>query len=234
MTLGAVIIPDDDRNVLEDKLAEVTERIGKKDLHCSNLSHFQKLFFAREIIKCNLRFFGVISHKATLGVYRHRISTDDKKYYNKCVQYLLERVGWFLEARSINKRDVSIVFEKSNCDYEMMRRFLERVQSNPHHEMTKKLQNVDVSAINPKTKAEEPLLKIADLVAHSLFKCVDKHKDNYDIPEARYLKELAPRFFGHPDDEKVLGAGLYCVHSPWEAKLDPEVRQMVLDLKAVR
>ena len=234
MTFGAVIFPNSERSNLEAKLADLTTRIGKKDLHCSNLKHVQKLYFAKEIVRERVRFFGTISYKDTLKSYKDDISADDKRYYNKCVQYLLERVGWFLEHRNIDKSDVDIIFEKRNCDYDMMRNFLRKVQANPIHEMSKKLRHVDVTAIEPKTKGEEPLLQIADLVAHALFKCVDKHDDNFGIVEPRYLSEIAPRFFGDPKDNRLLGAGLYCVHSTREVKLDEDVQQMVLNLEAAQ
>lgn len=232
MTFGAALIPNDDRAVLEERLESIAREIGKKDLHCSNLSHFKILYFAREIIKHRMRLFGVISYKDTLGNYKDRIEGDHNKYYNKCVQYLFERVGWFLETRRIDAYDVDIVFEKTNCDYDMMRNFLCILQSNPKHEMTRKLRHLNVEAIEPRKKSEDPLLKIADLVAHSLFKCADKNKENLGIPEPRYVAELAPRFFGDPETNKLLGAGLYCVHNTYHVKLDPDVREVVTKLVA--
>lgn len=42
-------------------------------------------------------------------------------YYNKCAQYLLERIGWFLESRKISSSNVQIIFEKANVDYDKMK-----------------------------------------------------------------------------------------------------------------
>lgn len=233
MTFGAVIFPNSERKTLEAKLAELTERIGKKDLHCSKLRHEQQVFFAKEIVQYRLRFFGSVSYKDTLEKYKEDISADDKRYYNKCAQYLLERVGWFLETRNIDKSDVDIIFERRNSDYDMMRNFLRVVQGNPIRRMSKKLIHLNVSAIEPKTKTEEPLLQIADLVAHALFKCVDKHEDNFGIVEPRYLREIASRFFGDPKDNRILGAGLYCVHSTREVKLHDDVRELFRSLESI-
>jgi hypothetical protein len=50
--------------------------------------------------------------------------------------------------------------------------------------------------------------------------------------EPRYLRELGPHFFGYPDTEKVLGAGLYCVHSTRDLKLDAYVEQLLGEMVA--
>ncbi|MCD1624302.1 DUF3800 domain-containing protein [Citromicrobium bathyomarinum] len=232
MAFGAALIPNSERAEIEDKLLSVTSRIGKSNLHCSNLRHSQIVYFSRQIIQHLLRFFGVISYKHTLRDYTSHIDGDHNKYYNKCAQYLLERVGWFLELRGIEAKDVDIVFEKANCDYNMMRKFLRRLQSNPKHSMTAKLKHIDIEAIEAIDKSEEALFQVADLVAHSLFKCVDKNDENFYIPETRYLSELAPRFFGDPESNKISGAGLYCVHTPDQIELDADVKAVITGLEA--
>lgn len=105
-------------------------------------------------------------------------------------------------------------------------------KNRPRHELTKKLKFIKVSNIFVKKKDEESLLQVADLVAHALYKCVDKSKSNYGIPEPRYLRELAPHFFGHPDNQSVVGAGLFCVHSPSSLKLDGEILEVLNSLVA--
>lgn len=226
MTLGASLIPNRSRKSIESTLDQISAEIGKNTLHCSQLKHYQILHFVRQIRQQQMRLFGVISRKATLGSYKAAIDDDSSMYYNKCVQYLLERVGWFMESRKIRPENLDIVFEKANVDYEKMRNLLRTCQTNPRHENTKKLQNIDTSKMVVKKKSEEPLLQLADLVAHALYKCVDKQDKNFGIPEPRYLRELAPRFFGHPETQAVVGAGLYCVHSTSDLKLDSEVEEV--------
>lgn len=179
-----------------------------------------------------MRLFGVISRKATLGNYRNTISDNSNKYYNKCAQYLLVRVGWFMEARKIPPENLDIIFEKANVDYDKMRSFLWTCQNNPKHAATKRLSNIVVSRIQVKKKSEEPILKVADLVAHSLYKAVEKQDKNFGIPEPRYLSELAPHFFGHPKTRAVFGAGLYGVHSIEDLKVDEEVKTVLHSMKA--
>ena len=232
MTLGAALIADRHREDFEATLEAIREEVRKKQLHCSELNHYQILHYGRRLMGLEMALFGVISRKDTLGQYKDRIDGDSHKYFNKCVQYLLERVGWYMEAHSIPKSDVAIVFEKANRDYSRMENFLWQVQSNPLQPMAKKLTYLDVSTIEARDKDEEPLLKVADLVAHALFRCVDKRASNMHICEPRYLRELGPKFFGNPTNRKVAGAGLYCVHQPSHLKLDQDVEAVVRELTA--
>lgn len=232
MTLGASLISNRSRKATENTLEKIKGDIGKKSLHCSKLNHYQLLHFIREISQQKMRLFGVISRKSTLGSYKNTINDNSDKYYNKCVQYLLERVGWFMEARGIPPENLDIIFEKANVNYDKMRNLLWTCQTNPKHPATKRLQNIVISRIQVKKKNEEPLLELADLVAHSLYRAVDKRNQNFGIPEPRYIRELAPHFFGHPDTQKVVDAGLYCVHSTNDLGLDEDVENVFHALMA--
>ncbi len=234
MTLGASLISNRSRKATENTLENIRGDINKKSLHCSQLNHYQLLHFIRVISQRKMRLFGVISRKDTLGSYKNTITDDSDKYYNKCVQYLLERVGWFMEARGIPPENLDVIFEKANVDYDKMRNLLWTCQTNPKHPATKRLENIVVSRIQVKKKNEEPLLQVADLVAHALYKAVDKQDQNFGIPEPRYISELAPHFFGHPKTQAVVGAGLYCVHSTDDLKLDEDVKAVLDSMKASR
>jgi hypothetical protein len=227
MTMGAALIINESIEAIRETIERVRVDIGKKDLHCSDLSHYQKLFFIREIAHHKKRLFGVISYKETLGSYKDAIEENNKLYYNKCAQYLLERVGWFMEVNDIPPENLDIVFEKGNYDYSKMQVLLRKCQKNPTHPMTARLRHIKVSNIAVKKKGEEPLLQIADLVAHALYKCVDKQDKNHFIAEPRYLRELSTRFFGNPKTQAVAGAGLYLVHKLSDLNLDPEVEEVI-------
>lgn len=227
MTMGAALIINESHQAVRETLERVRNDIGKKELHCSELNHYQKLFLIREISRHKKRLFGVISYKETLGGYKDTIEGSSKSYYNKCAQYLLERVGWVMEANNIPPENLDIVFEKGNFDYERMKVLLRKCQQKPAHPMTARLKHIQVSNIAVKTKGEEPLLQMADLVAHALYKCVDKQDKNHFIAEPRYLRELSPRFFGNPNTQAVAGAGLYLVHKMSDLNLDPEVEAVI-------
>jgi hypothetical protein len=232
MTLGASLINNASRSALEQELLRITEKVGKKSLHCSKLNHYQILYFIQEITKHRMRLFGLVSRKDTLGSYKKQISENSSMYYNKCCQYLMERIGFFMQTHGISPDKLDIIFENSNNDYGKMRNFLKTCQANPHQPVTRLLRHIDVDNIKIKDKTEEPLLEIADLVAHALYRCVDKSTRNLGITEPRYINELAPNFFGHPDSGTVLGAGLHCVHSVRDLKADAHVAEMFTGMRS--
>lgn len=226
MTMGAVLVPNSYLDKLLNCLDVVKSKIGKSNLHCSNLKHHELVYYAKQVSTQKVRIFGVISKKETLGSYKSAINENPKMYYNKCAQYLLERVGWYMESRNIQKNNLSIIFEEANVDYKKLRNFIEKCQKNPHHEFTRKLQNISADQISYQKKNENRALWTADLVAHALYCCVNKSDSNLEIVEPRYCRELLPRFFGNPDTGAALGAGLYCVHSLDALQLDQEVSDL--------
>jgi hypothetical protein len=232
MTLGAAIVPADQCEYLLEQLTFIASQVDKDFLHCSELKHAQKVFYARSASKFKMRLFGVISKKETLGTYKQDISNDSKMYYNKCAQYLLERVGMFMEERQIDKGDLEIIFEEANCDYEKLKNLIRTCQRNPLHTNSAKLKFIDVDNFLIKSKKDEPLLQIADLVAHSLYKCIDKQPKNFHIPEPRYLQELSSRFFGNSSNNKVVNYGIYCVHSTADLSLDLDIKNAIDQLEA--
>lgn len=138
-----------------------------------------------------------------------------------------------MESRNISSNNLEIVFEKANIDYNKMKNLLRACQANPKHENTRWLKNIDIDNISAKKKREESLLQVADLVAHTLYKCVDKQDANYNIPEPRYVSELSPRFFGHPETNLITDAGIYCVHSTADLNLDQDVETKLKNLIAM-
>lgn len=232
MTLGAALVPNRSKRAIKDTLEKLASELKKPSLHCSQLNHYQIVHAIRSIRRHRMRLFGVISNKATLGTYKRDISSDSSMYYNKCAQYLLERVAHFMESREIPKENLEIVFEKANIDYDKMRNLLWSCQSSPNHPNTKRLKHIDVLNIVERKKKDEPLLQIADLVAHSLYKCVDRQSRNFEITEPRYVRELASNFFGNPKTNKVIGGRLYCVHSVGDLNVDPEVERALKSLVA--
>lgn len=233
MTLGAAIIKNADEADIQSTIAKLLDDFGKSQLHCADLSHYQIIHFAKKIAENNLYLLGVISRKSTLGSYKNDISFDSKKYYNKCAQYLLERIGYFMESFEIKPNELEIIFEETNANYAKLKNLIRLCQNRPMHKNTRFLRNVDVNCISTAKKKEKNLLQIADLVAHALFKCVDKHPQLYNITEPRYIRELAPRFYGHPKSNKIVGNGIYCVHSTAQLKLDNDVKKTLDNLVTI-
>lgn len=229
--MAAAVMPEaatiNARQVLKDAMAT----IPKKWKHATDLNHSQTVYLAREMAKPNLRFFAVVSNKATLGDYANMIEFEPHKFYNKCAVYLLERIGKYLMAKGLEDEVPEVCFEKRNHDYDAMRRFIGKIKDNPLHEDAKYLQVFNPFAISAREKHEEELLKYADIAAHAVYQCANKSEANFGIPEPRYLEELAPKF-GVDMSGKILGTGLKCIHSIEQLKLDMDVTRKLKALRA--
>ena len=198
MTLGAVIIRDKYKQDFREHLSDLSKALKSPKLHCSELKHEQKVYFARNVGTLKLQCFGVMSRKETLGWYQSTIDGDSKKYYNKCAQYLLERVGLFMKTYSLEPEATSIVFEEGNFDYQKMRNLISTCQQRPLHSNAKLLQHINPQKITTRKKSDEPILRFADLVAHALYKCVDKSEKNFNIPEPPVFQRTTRTFFQAP------------------------------------
>lgn len=236
MTLGGVLIETDKLEKCRDFLEKIRLAVGKKTLHCNRLNHFQKIFFAKQIARLQtVHCFGVISKKDTLGWYRDTINTDSSAYYNKCAQLLLERVGGFMSENDILPHKLDIVFESGNFEYEKLRRLIKKCQDTPRGvtnkqiEQVKLLRNIDAENIIDVSKSEEPVLQIADLVAHALFKCVDKSDRDMKITEPRYLLELKQKFYYDSSTLKIFGTGIKAVHRIDQLGLDADIEEVFSD-----
>lgn len=202
----------------------------KRWKHATDLNHSQRTYFCRELSKLHVRCFGLISHKPTLEEYAKEIEWDPHSFYNKCAKYLLEIVGRYLGAKSSELWNPSIVFEKRNHDYDRMIRYISKVKENPIYPPSKNLKCINPFGIVSRTKDEDDLLRIADMVSYSVYSCVNKTPDNFNIAEPRYLKELSSRF-AVGNDGKILANGLKCIHDVRQLGLDPEITKFLYQLR---
>ena len=183
MTLGGVLLETDQLEKYRSYVETIRQHVGKKSLHCNQLRHFQKVYFAKRVAEIPpLHCFGVISRKETLGWYKNTIDDDSSAYYNKCAQFLLERVGHFMKANEILPHKLEIIFERGNFNYRKLKNLIKTCQDTPigrtkqQINEIKLLRQIDAENIRDTPKDEEPLLQLADLVAHALYRCVDKTK----------------------------------------------------------
>jgi len=158
----------------------------------------------------NITCFGVISRKETLDDYKNQI--DNKKFYNKCATYLLECIGQYAREKNIDKKEIKLYFEKGNFAYEKLRNFISKCQKTPFQSRANNLKFIEPYNIYHKTKEEMPSLEIADLIAHSLYKIVDKNRANFGITEPRYFNILRPLFYSDPKNN-ILNYGLKPIHN---------------------
>lgn len=169
----------------------------------------------------------MISLKETLKDYAEEIKHDDKKYYNKCAQYLLERLAFSMKRYSINEGQVSVCFEEGNFDYGKLRSLIGACRKNPLRPATKNLMLINPQSIYSKPKEKEPLLQLADLVAHSLFHCVDDSPSSYGITEPRYIEEMRKRLYCDEGTKKITGYGIYPVHKLSDIKANTKVHKFL-------
>lgn len=230
--LGAAVLQPEGIVAAEQLIKRLlVEFRPKKWNHATDFEHAAKIYLARQLSTLQVRYFAVVSKKSTLGQYKDMIDADPQLFYNKCVEYLLEKVCAYLIRFEVSDKDFSVILESRNHDYGKMIRCLDKVRANPHHRESRHLRVLNPCGITHRSKDEEPLLKIADLVAHSVYQCVNKSESNHFIPEYRYFEELSIRF-GADDAGKVLGAGLKPIHSVEELELDKQILKAFTSARA--
>ena len=149
MTLGSVLARDCVEQCLKQFLTDMASELGIKTLHCGNMNHQRKVYYARSMAAQPIVCFGVISFKQTLEGYREDIGDEYWRYYHKCAQYLLERLGRFLQEHNIPKEAVRIVFEAANqIRLLQLQRFITRCQNNPVRPQTASLSRISTDNIS--------------------------------------------------------------------------------------
>lgn len=204
MVMSAAIVRDSNLEKVRDLLTKTAEHLDKKNLHCQELSHWQKCYLGRALSKFPCYYFSVVSAKETISGYnqvleqnreRRNLKSKAQPYYNKCSHYLLELVGGFASERQIAPSEISVIFEEiRGHDYDVMKRYLRKIQLNPEHENAKRLSGIDIARISAAPKSDEPLLQIPDYVAHSVFSAITPGPTNFGLPEQRYLREISMKF----------------------------------------
>jgi hypothetical protein len=230
--LGAAVFQPASETLARNSLERFKNDIGKTNWkHATDLKHAEKVYFARMLGQLPVRYFSVVSNKATLGGYSRQIDGDPQKFYNKCLVYLLERVCAYLRAQGAEEHDLDFFLEHRNHDYDRMLRFISKVKCNPIYPESHSFSILNPFAIRTRKKGEDELLEVADFVSHAVYQCTNKSATNYNIPEPRYFSEMMRRF---ATDERgnVLGTGLKCIHSLRQLDLDPEIVALFTTAKA--
>lgn len=231
MTMAGVLVPNSKLVEYRLVLQRLVDEFGKKDLHCSKLNHVQIVRFAKVLASCRVKIFAVISRKETLGEYREEIGKNDKLYYNKCAQYLLERVGRFMATHDLKEEHLEVIFEDGGFDYGRLRALISKCRRTPRNAGTEYLRYVNPYSIQAKPKGEEPLLQFADLVAHGFFKCVDDGPSSFGVFETRYVAEIKDKIFADPKSGDPFKWGIFPIHSWRDLKLNEEVLGFFTDLR---
>jgi len=230
--LGAVVAQRASEISAARKLDVFRETITKtKWKHATDLDHSAKVLFARQLSEIHVRYFALISNKATLGIYKEQIASDPQKFYNKCLCYLLEKVCAYLSKFGAHEDDVKVVLEERNHDYDAMLRYLLKVRDNPIYPESLSLRLLNPFGISRRRKGEVAGLEIADFVAHAVYQCANKTASNYGIPEVRYFSELSKRFACN-ESGLILDTGLKCIHDLKSLELDEDVEALFRAIRA--
>lgn len=171
--------------------------------------------------------FGVVSNKLTLGGYAPQIGQDSNKFYNKCSEYLLEKLGGFLIEENIGPESVSIIFEERNHDYSALLSYIKKVRENPLHPEAKKLSAINPFSISFEKKQKEKCFFLSDFGAHALYSCFNKSRHNFEIPETRYLQELRNVFHRDEETKKICGTGIKFIQTLSHIQADEDVNEFL-------
>ncbi len=230
LVFGGALVPNIFLEDFRKQLLELKDEMDASWLHCTDLSHLKRCYFARTAREMRVLYFGVLSKKETVGSYGALIDGEKKRqqYYNKCAVYLLERVGHFMSQHNFGSDQLSIVFEEKKHDYQAMRNFVRTIRDKPMDVRAKYLQRIDPLSITATAKKDDILLSLADLAAFSIYQSVNITKTNFGIPEQRYLRELKSSFWCDPNTKQIANFGIKFIKGPIQMNLTPENKRFIM------
>lgn len=224
----ATIIDEDNRFQIEETLTRLP--FFDEILHASRHGHFEKILLARTISKLPVGMFGLISNKLSLLEYLPDASKTPTHFYNKCIQYLLEKVGDALGKFGIPTSDVRIRLEARAQRYSSLLSFIDSIQRNPLDHRSVALRNIDRFSIAAVKKTDDACLPISDFGAHALFSAVRRDARAFGLSEPRYLYECRDRFMAGKDGS-VVGHGIKAIHSLQDLALPGETVAFFQELR---
>ena len=181
-TMCAALFSDENHEHITQQLDSLPFQ-GKKARHAKQLNHFEKVAICQAIAKLPVGLLGVISNKLSLKEYMKEANQTPTHFYNKVMQYLLERIGHTVASLGIDKKHVRIVLEAREQRYSSLLSFIETIQKNPFDTRATYLRNIDRFSITAVKKENEPCIRLADMGAHALFCAIRRDKRISSIVE---------------------------------------------------
>jgi hypothetical protein len=225
--MAATFFREINRRQIESELSSLPFK--KKILHANKLSHFEKVALCKTISKLPIAVTGVVSNKLTLLDYLDDAKRTLTHFYNKVMQYLLERVGDVMGAYGIRRDQVRIVLEARQQRYSSLLSFVDSIQKNPLDLRSLPIRNLDRFSISTVKKVDEPCMALSDIAAHSLFCAVRRDSKAFGFSETRYLHELRPVIVADKNGI-VVPKGIKLIHSVKDAMLPAEEAQFFRSL----
>lgn len=154
---------------------------------------------------------GVVSNKLSLLHYLPQAKKTPRHFYNKVMQYILERIGQSIDVFWIKGHPVKILLEAREQKYSSLLSFVEALQKNPIDERSLSIRNIDRFSISAVKKKDDLCMALSDMGAHALFSAVRRDARAYGLSETRYIQELAPVFVSGKDG-KIVPGGIKFIH----------------------
>lgn len=217
LTMGAALVPTSHLPMYRETLEAIRTKLEVRALHCTDMSHAQVSYLAKEVSNLRMITFGVISKKSTLGDYQDTLKGENQAqdYYNKCSQYLFELVASYASTKNLDASNIDIIFEeKRGHDYRRLGRYLTAIANRPMNSRAAKLAHLIPFQIGHKTKLDEPALSVSDAVAYALHKAFCSENNKLNLTEQRYLRELKSKFHRCPDTGQIANFGVKFIKGP--------------------
>ena len=184
----------------------------KGHIHANKLSHFDKVHCCRTIAGLPIGMVGAISNKLSLLSYLAAAKKTPTHFYNKVMQYLLERIGEASASMNVPKHKIRIVLEAREQQYSSLLHFIKRIQDTPLDTRAATIRNIDRFSITTVKKKDDMCMALSDFGAHALFCAVRRDKRSHGLSETRYLRELAPVFLADATG-RIFPKGIKPIHS---------------------
>lgn len=231
LVLGGIIIKNSEAPFLRKTLFEISKKINSSDkgIHLKKLPHEKKVFICQQIAPLQFTSFGIISNKKEIPNWeRAKILENPHSLYSKLTQYLLERYGIWASHHNIPKDKLHIVFEESaKINYSQIQNYISAIKNNTQRTSKKTLsalERISPQNISAMKKKDEPLLSLADIICHALYRCCSGSNSQMNILEYRYLRELHKTFFRNPT---LIPHGLLIRPNIESAGLDPQIQRFL-------
>jgi len=234
MTIGGVLVPNNQCSKIRDELASLATIFGKSELHCNKLNHNQLVRFSTCISNQRILCFAVASFKGTLGSYSQDIDRNHQSYYHKCLQYLFENLARAAQEFDIEAGQIDIAIESGIVDIGPLKKFIRYCQETPTDPRALVLRGIDSNRITSKEKFEESLLQLPDLISHSLFRCLEQTDGNYGVLETKYLSVLKDRFYHDARSGLIVGWGIKAIHSVGQLQVPLEMMRYLNQLTVTK
>jgi hypothetical protein len=226
--LCATFFKDENRNQIEETLARLP--FGQGSPHANKLSHFEKVHYCRVISDLPIGMLGTISNKLSLLGYLPQASKTPTHFYNKVMQYLLERIGQAVGSYGLAKSNVRILLEARSQQYSSLLSFIENIQKNPLDPRSLAIRNIDRWSILSTKKKDEKCMALSDIGANAIFSAVRRDSRSFGLSETRYLNELRKIFLADGSG-KVFPSGIKPIHSISDLQLPDEVSSFLANLR---